>query len=250
MEELIPICVDTVKIHTRLGETVRANVQYFNIIVRDCPPYIPNPDVKDGYIRSSPVKRFTIPTERVWSWPDHPKDVHGDYTGAIIMLKSLDNKVLVLRNGNLWGLPKGVRNYKAFHALKEQSNECYFKNNVMPKTDSIVCTEEEVESAEDNIYRETLEETGIMIDVNKLVQVGPMDAAYTRFVYQLDFYACEHAKHILKNGTDHENDEMRWLTPEDLTQSLTLHRSSRHTKVFNHVTYLFLNDRFKVAGVS
>ena len=244
MEELIPICVDTVKIHTKLSEKVRTNVEYFNIVVLNCPPYIPNPEVKNGYIRAYPIKRFAIPAERTWLWPDHPKDVRGDHTGAIIILKSLDNKILLLRNGSLWGLPKGVRNYKMFHTLKERSNESYIKNSIMPKTDCIVFTEDEVESAEENIYRETLEETGIMIDVNKLVQVGPMDAAYTRFIYQLDFNAFEHFKHILENGTDHENDEMRWITPEELTQSLILHRSTRHSKVFNHVTYLFISDRF------
>ena len=243
MEEMVPIYIDTVKVNTKLGEVIRSNVQYFNIVVKNCPTYIPNPDIPDGFIRSSPITRYNISADvnRTWLWPEHPRDLRGDHTGAIIIIKSLDNKLLLLRNGHLWGLPKGVRNYTEFHLIKETCNTEYFNTGVMPKIDRCVTfKEDDVESPLDNIYRETLEETGIVLDKNKIVQVGPSDMAYTRFLYKLNFNASDHYKHIVQNGTDHENDEMKWITPEELQSMLLKHCSSRRTKVFNHVTYLFL----------
>lgn len=237
---MVPICIETVKVK----EITRTNVKYFNLIVTDCPPYIPNPEMPDGFIRQSPISRYNVSADvnRTWLWPEHPRDIHGDHTGAIIILKSLDNKILLLRNGHLWGLPKGVRNYTSFHNLKETCNAEFVKTGIMPKVDCASFTEDDVESSIDNICRETLEETGIILDKDKITQVGPMDSAYTRFVYSLNFNASDHYAHILKNGTDHENDEMRWITQEELNRMLLKHTSSRRTKVFNHVTYLFLGE--------
>jgi 8-oxo-dGTP pyrophosphatase MutT (NUDIX family) len=248
MEEMVPIYVSHVKIHTRLGEISRENVQYFNIVVHNCPHYIPNPNLTDGYIRNAPITRYNISADvnRAWIWPEHPRDLRGDHTGAIIILKSLDNKILLVRNGHLWGLPKGVRNYNAFYEIKETCTKEYFKTGIMPTIDSLLFQEDDVESPIDNIYRETLEETGIVLDKAKIFQVGPLDSAYARFTYQLDFNAAEHYTHILRNGTDHENDEMKWIAPDELQKMLVQHCSSRRNKVFNHVTYLFLGGGTQV----
>jgi 8-oxo-dGTP pyrophosphatase MutT (NUDIX family) len=172
-------------------------------------------------------------------WPDHPKDAFGDHLGAIVILQTLDNKILILRNDVLWGLPKGVRNYSEFHRIKTEFTE---SGEILKFDENYKF--EQVESESDNICRETLEETGIVLDPEKLIRWAGEDdpSAYTKFFYQLNFAAADYHEILLKNGTDHENDEMKWIDREELSTLLQLHRSSRHSKIFNHVTFMFLSQ--------
>jgi 8-oxo-dGTP pyrophosphatase MutT (NUDIX family) len=260
MEELVPICVRRVSVKTPLGDIVRDNIKYFNVVVKNCPPYVPNPEVKDGYIRAALISRIkgykqnlnlnTLdagPGTGKLEWPDHPKDTFGDHIGAIVILKSLDNKILILRNEHLWGLPKGVRNYTEFHKIKTQFTEIFNETGNCPTfTEPLLF--ENVESGAENICRETMEETGIELNPDNLVLwAGPEDqSAYTKFFYPVNFHAAEYAEILLKNGTDHENDEIKWIDYSELQQMLQQHRSSRQTKVFNHVTYTYLSQWARV----
>ncbi len=241
MEELFPICIRSVRIKTPLGDVLRTDVRYYNVIVKNCPPYIVNPKVRDGYIRETPITRIKnlradpVDPELRLSWPDHPKDIFGDYVGAIIILNSLDNKILILRNEHLWGLPKGVRNYTEFHRIKTEATAAGVGE------EEIVF--DQVETGVENICRETLEETGIRLNPEEVVSFDDEDrSAYTKYYYQLDFTAAEYADILKNNGTDHENDEMKWIDYQELDQMLQQHRANRQVKVFNHVTYIYLSQ--------
>jgi 8-oxo-dGTP pyrophosphatase MutT (NUDIX family) len=239
MEELFPICIRSVRIKTPLGDVLRNDVRYYNVIVKNCPPYIVNPNVRDGYIRKTPITRIknlrADPEQRL-SWPDHPKDIFGDYVGAIIILNSLDNKILILRNEHLWGLPKGVRNYTEFHRIKTELTN----GN---KAQEEVLVFDQVETGIENICRETIEETGISLNPEEVFQWDAEDnSAYTKYYYQLNFTAAEYVDVLQHNGTDHENDEMKWIDYHELDQMLQQHRANRQVKVFNHVTYIYLSQ--------
>jgi 8-oxo-dGTP pyrophosphatase MutT (NUDIX family) len=243
MEELAPICIRRVRIKTALGDILRENVRYYNIVVKNCPPYVPNPAVKDGYIRASPIQRLKAKGAIIQpvEWPDHPKDVFGDHVGAIVILNSLDNKILILRNDHLWGLPKGVRNFTEFHKIKTEFT-AVFESTGESKVFEEPVVFEQVETGVENICRETLEETGIVLNPYNLILYGGEDrSAYTKYYYQLDFVAADYLDILLKNGTDHENDELKWIDYKELNQMLQQHRQNRQAKVFNHVTYTFLS---------
>ena len=238
MEELIPINIDKVLINSVLGVFVRENVHYYNIIVNDCPPYVVNPKKSDNYIRSCPITRIKDMTKI--EWPDHPKDVHGDYMGAIILLESTDEKILLVRNGNLWGLPKGVRNFTSFNMLKNACTDQYLKYKTIPQFQYAEFFN--VESGIDNICRETLEETGIHLDPEKIITVDE-NCAYTKYYYKLDFSTSDYKDILETNGTDHENDELLWVDKPTLNNMLFNHRANKNIKIFNHVTYSYLNNR-------
>jgi 8-oxo-dGTP pyrophosphatase MutT (NUDIX family) len=240
-EELVPICVERVELQTDLGAVVRENVKYYNVVVRDCPPYVANPNVPNGFIRAAQIARLKHATLAGTGlcWPDHPKDASGDHCGAIIILVSQDNKILILRNGALWGLPKGVRNYRKFHDLKSACHEQYVRTGKAPVFPPIVF--DQVESPTENICRETLEETGIELKVENLIQWEGADA-YTRFVCYLDFAADQYGEILARNGTDYENDEIKWIDIKELQCMLLTHKSNRQIKIFNHVTFLFLTS--------
>jgi 8-oxo-dGTP pyrophosphatase MutT (NUDIX family) len=240
-EELVPICVERVELETDLGVVVRENVKYYNVVVKNCPPYVANPNVQNGFIRRDSIMRLkhTNLAGTGLCWPDHPKDASGDHCGAIIILVSLDNKILILRNGSLWGLPKGVRNYSKFHDIKTACYLEYLATGTTTVFPPMIL--DEVESASENITRETLEETGIKLDETQLVQWEGADA-YTRFVCQLDFTADHYGDILFLNGTDYENDEIKWIDMKQLNFLLQMHRTNRHAKVFNHVTFLFLSS--------
>jgi 8-oxo-dGTP pyrophosphatase MutT (NUDIX family) len=244
MEELAPICIRSVRIKTDLEDIIRENVRYYNIIVRECPPYIPNEHIKNGYIRAAPITRMNKYGGHMTNlaWPDHPKDIFGDHMGAIIVLNSLDNKILILRNEHLWGLPKGVRNFSEFYKIKTEFTALFEKSGGKSEKyfeDSVVF--ENIESGEENICRETFEETGIELDPHNLIRWDNTNySAYTKYYYQLDFTAEEYGCILLKNGTDHENDELKWIDYAELNNMLQQHKTNIKSKVFNHVTYKFL----------
>lgn len=226
------------------GPIERENTEYYNIIVKNCPEYIQNPTNKDNYIRSTCIKRYR--NENV-QWPDHPLSPGGDQMGAIIIIKSKDNKYLLVRNGKLWGLPKGVRHYKMFTELQEMCNKTYISTGEIPVFSQVVLDEEE--TSEENIIRETREETGIILSPEKLQRFQARRAGqhpYVRFYYTVNFTAEDYIKILERNGTDHENDEIMWQTQAEILKLLAKHREASSTKrIFNHVTYNYLLSYFK-----
>lgn len=241
MEEMIPIKIKKIiKDNTTLH-----NQQYYNVHVTDCPPYIQSPTDPYKYIRSRPIKRYQYDEHsEIYSWPEHPKNQRGENKGAIVLIESADGYYLILRNGKLWGLPKGTRSYLEFIRAREKAL----------KDPSLWIEEvrlDNEETAEANIIRETYEETGLLLDINKLEQPEPNDkvkynraSAYVKFFYKLDITALEYADILLKEGTDHENDEMRWVNLSEMNRLLDRHCDYRQKKIFNHVSYLFLLEMF------
>lgn len=246
MEELVPVKIKHVTIHTDLDIVTRENIEYYNIYVKDCPEYVQNPFDPYKYTRDQIIHRYQLNGNGV-SWPDHPLTVSGDHKGAIIIILSLDNKVLIIRNGKLWGLPKGVRNYTEFLRLRELTLNHY------KLTGEILChstaTFIDEESEKDNITREAYEETGIsLLSSNLDIYKGGDQYGYTRFIYHADFLASDYCKIIKQNGTDHENDELRWVSINELIQLVQQHQdvSKRSGKIFNLVSYKFLQQYLSI----
>jgi 8-oxo-dGTP pyrophosphatase MutT (NUDIX family) len=168
--------------------------------------------------------------------------------GAIIIIKSKDDKYLLVRNGKLWGLPKGVRHYKTFTQLQNVCNKTYLETGEIPVFTEVVFDEEE--TAKENIIRETLEETGIVLDPDKIVECSARrnQHPYIRFYYEADFTSYEYIKVLEQNGTDHENDEIMWQTETTILKLLSRHReasANSNKRIFNHVTYSYLLSYFK-----
>lgn len=241
MEVLVPIKIKHVTIYQPMGIITRENTEYYNVMVLNCPGYIQNPCNKDNYIRSSCIKRYR--NENV-QWPDHPLSVEGDHMGAIVIIRSKDDKYLMVRNGKLWGLPKGVRNFKTFTELQEICNQTYASTGTIPVFENTVFEDEE--SAEENIIRETKEETGIIMNPEQLFVYKKHNNhhPYIRFYYHYEYTAEEYIKTLEENGTDHENDEIMWQTQQEITKLLTKHREDSSKRIFNHVTYSYLVSYF------
>lgn len=233
---MLPIRIKSVIIHSSLGEISRENTEYYNIIVDDCPKYIQNPRYKNSFIREKNIVRYK---NDMVQWPDHPLNDLGENKGAIIIIKSIDNLILLVRNGKLWGFPKGARNYKGFAELKDKCISEYRETGCVPVFESIEFSEEE--SNLENVCRETLEETGIYINVMHLEQLDQSDhpASYTRYYYETTFTSDEYFSLLQRNGTDHENDELLWVTSDELDEMLKRHRKN---KVFNHVTFNYIKS--------
>jgi 8-oxo-dGTP pyrophosphatase MutT (NUDIX family) len=243
MEELIPLSIDHVLIKTSNRVIERKNVRYCNIHVKDCPPFIFKEE--DHYTRRDKIERLDfnlIATPgSCYYWPDHPRDNANELLGAIIILKSTDDKILLLKNRFLWGLPKGARNYVNFLKMKDELMLEYLNSGTL-KT-FIFAEFQEIETAEDNICRETLEETGIVIDKTNLQQWDDSDPSpYTKYIYELNFPASHYLTILKANGTDHENDEVKWINMKDLSTLLFKHKTNRLVKVFNHITYSYLHQ--------
>ena len=234
-ETSVPINVERVTIDTPLGPIVRRNVRYHNVLVPSLPNYIPDPVAVDTYVRSAPINR--LQTEHV-QWPDHPTMPNGKNTGAIVFIMSADDKVLLLRNGRMWGFPKGARNYKEFLRLKALTDQAFWNGCATPIHDSVSFSD--VETPEENAIREIQEETGIIMDPARLTRWG--EAPYTKFLYAFPHPAAMHRDILVANGTDHENDEMKWVTNAELMNMMEQHAQS--DRVFNHITYRYLCELY------
>ena len=237
----VPIIVKLVNIEAHLGTTTLHNAHYYNIMVLNCPKYINNKTRPDNYIREKDIVRLK---EDNVQWPNHPEGPNGKILGAIILILSKDNKVLLIKNGKLWGLPKGARNYLEYIKLKTQTESHYIETGNILQHDTALFNADLIESAEDNICRETLEETGIVIDVDKLQKL-PYTGSYTRFYYVFPYNSDMHSEHLDKNGTDYENDELQWVNYTLLDRMMKIHKDPYQNKMFNHVTYSFLEDYVK-----
>jgi 8-oxo-dGTP pyrophosphatase MutT (NUDIX family) len=245
-EQVIPVVIDKVIVENHLGKQEKHNQQYHNILVMniDDVKYIENYPHEDNYIRTTPIVRCY--DENV-IWPDHPLNINGKIQGCIIIIKSTNNKILLVRNGKLWGLPKGARNYKDFMECKKQTDEYYRKHHDILIHETAVFTDDRTESPVENVCRETLEETGIIINTEYLepllshFQINNY-CAYDGFCYMYPKDSTHHSEDLQQNGTDHENDELLWVTIAELKRLLSNHRSHNCHKVFNHITYGFLNE--------
>jgi 8-oxo-dGTP pyrophosphatase MutT (NUDIX family) len=245
-EHVIPVIIDKVIIETHFGKQEKFRQHYHNTLVLDLNDikYIQNQRRSDNYTREIAVVRCY--DENV-TWPEHPLNVNGKIQGAIIIIKSLDSKILLVRNGRLWGLPKGARNYNDFNDLKKQTDDYYRDNDDILVHEEAHFTNDRIESAVENVCRETLEETGIIIDQNFLTPIQShfqMNnyCAYDGFYYMYQKPSNGHLEDLKANSTDHENDELLWVDMEELALLLRNHRSHTHRKVFNHITYGFLEE--------
>lgn len=248
-EQIVPICIANITLKTYLGTTHKTNQSYHNVLVRDLEAvkYIANPRRDGNYIRSQPIVRYY--DENV-TWPEHPLNVHGRIQGAIAIIHSKDDRVLLVRNRKLWGLPKGARSYTAFLQLKAMTDEHFRRTGEILEHDSVIFDDEE--SSEDNICREVLEETGIIMDREALQllkyrnQSGSY-CAYDGYYYEYPKTSVEHEQDLTEHGTDHENDELLWVSRKELEQLIRNHRYGHRTggRVFNHVTYGYLEEYLK-----
>lgn len=239
-EEVVPVNIDTVTVDTHFGQDIRKCCSYHNTIVADLNSikYVPNQKRNDNYIREKSVVRCY--DENV-TWPEHPLDVNGKMLGAIIIIESQDDKILLVRNRKLWGLPKGARNYIDFMDCKRETDKVFRDTGTIISHKEAQFTKDRIESAIDNACREVKEETGITIDPDNIETVDYYQmnnrCSYDGFYYKYPNHASAHQNELLVNGTDHENDELLWVSRSDLKHMLHDHRSCNHPKIFNHITY-------------
>lgn len=246
-EIVVPIIVKSATISSLLGELKKTDMHYHNVLVKDLQgiKYIPNQRREGNYVRNKPITRYY--NENV-TWPEHPLNVYGKIQGAIAIIRSLDNKILLVRNRKLWGLPKGARSYKSFLDLKDKTDKHYRETGEVFVHETAIFNESE--TAVENVCREVCEETGIIIDTDRLKPLKYRNmsgsyCAYDGFVYDYERNAVDHYEDLKANGTDHENDELLWVTRDELDQLLKTHRTrynGAQTRTFNHVTYGYLEE--------
>ena len=241
-EIIVPIIIKDVTVSTDMGLIHRLNVHYVNTLVKNQSAivYVPVEGTPDNYIRKTAIQRDN--REDV-TWPDHPRNVNGKIQGGIAVINSLDNKILLVRNHRLWGLPKGARNYTEYTDLKHITDKHYRQTGEIYQHNSVAFAT--AETSLENICRETLEETGIIIDPSLLHPLNfshriSSYCAYDAYHYEYPHPAVQHLKDLQANGTDHENDELLWVTRADLKEMLVKHRKPYCSKVFNHITFWLL----------
>ncbi len=252
-EELVaPIFICEVVTETHLGTETKYNQKYHNVMVKNYEDvsYIPSNKREDNYVRSNPILRYY--NEKV-CWPEHPLNVDGKIQGAIAIIKSSDDKILLVRNRKLWGLPKGARNYRDFTRLKTETDDHFRTYGKILKHKFASFKNCDAESAIENVCREITEETGIIVNVNYLTSFycekgSNTYCSYDGFSYNYPKTASEHQIDLEKNGTDHENDELLWVSLAELNTMINDHRSS-FNKVFNHITIKFLDAYTKMNNV-
>lgn len=232
MEKCIPIEITRVAHQQQIYD----DMKIYNIFVQDCPPYVKKEPCH--FVREPPVSRYK--KEKHIDWPLHPSDSKGHIRGAIVLIKSSDQKYLLLKNNQLWGCPKGARHYHEFNVLKKQVHEAALKGHEIPKFSEEICFQNE-ETAEQNVMREATEETGLLLNPQNL-QVLPYNThSYVRFTYNYEKPATEYQPD--NSVIDHENDELKWFTAEEIQTMLSLHVKENY--IFNYVSFLFLRDHFQ-----
>lgn len=247
-EIVVPIIIKSVRTSSLLGDLNKVDQHYHNVIVKDLQAvkYVPNPRRPGNYVRNRPITRYY---DEDVTWPEHPLNIHGKIQGAIAIIRSLDNKILLVRNRTLWGLPKGARSYKNFLTVKDKTDQHYRETEQILVHDSAAF--EQSETAIENVCREVLEETGIIMDCDKLKEFNHRDnqsgsyCAYDGFIYDYDQTSVDHYKDLQTHGTDHENDELLWVSYDELQQLFKTHKNkhgSVQKRVFNHVSYSYLDE--------
>ena len=245
-EKVVPIIIASVTLETHLGILEKRNQHYHNVTVTDLPhvKYVINPLCADNYLRHNTIARHY---DEDVCWPDHPLNVNGKIQGAIAIIQSRDGKILLVRNRKLWGLPKGARNYYEFTKFKNLTDNHYRDTGEIIEHETANFTGDNVETSVENICREIQEETGIIVDTTLLEQFKCRShtstyCAYDGYYYPYPRNTAEYVVDLDKNGTDHENDELLWVMEDELQQLLKTHRHPSRPKVFNHITYSFLED--------
>jgi len=255
-EEVVPIRIREVVTQTHLGLTTKSNQSYHNVLVRDLNgvKYVRNERKEGNYIRDQPIVRNY--DENV-CWPEHPLNINGKIQGAIAIIRSLDEKILLVRNRKLWGLPKGARNYRTFLKLKAVTDRHYRETGDIIEHAEAHFTHDDVETSEENVCREVREETGIIIDPNSLEPFRYRNhsgsyCAYDGYYYQYPKTSEEFYSDLQQNGTDHENDELLWVSQQVLSGLLQNHRQNHRqgARIFNHVTYGYLEEYMKTHATS
>jgi 8-oxo-dGTP pyrophosphatase MutT (NUDIX family) len=252
-EQAVPIIVKHVTLETHLGTSEKTNQLYHNVLVQDLEVvrYVENERKEGNFIRKRPIIRCC--DENVF-WPDHPLNIGGQIQGAIAIIHSLDDRILLVRNRKLWGLPKGARNYREFIRLKSLTDNHFRKTGDIMEHEKANFTYDDAETPVENLCREVREETGITVDEQDLKpfkyrnQSGSY-CAYDGYYYEYPKTSREYIQDLQSRGTDHENDELLWVTHEELTKLLRDHRQNHRitpkTRVFNHVTFGYLEEYMK-----
>lgn len=252
-EQVVPIVVKKVTLETHLSTVVKTNQSYHNVLVHDlnAVKYIQNERRDANFIRKNTIIRHY--DENV-VWPEHPLNVNGQIQGAIAIIKSCDERILLVRNRKLWGLPKGARNYKTFIKLKALTDKHFRETGEVLVHEYAEFTNEDAESTIENLRREIREETGIIMEEQFLQpfkyrnQSGSY-CAYDGYYYEYPKSYTEYYQDLQINGTDHENDELLWVTHKELEGLLRNHRQNHrlgnHARVFNHVTFGYLEEYMK-----
>jgi len=185
-----------------------------------------------SYIHNIDRSELSIPSGTWWQF--HPKYETGkglyDYmTGSIVLITSTDSYVLLVRNNQKWGFPKGARYFLPYKKLVDKTIMHFTKTHNILWHDELVIDStkpEQQESALDNAYREVLEETGIDCSKTLYTQFVKSINGYDTFHLPLPCNASEYyEKYLLRNGTDTENDEIRWVLWNSLfDKSLSLNK--------------------------
>jgi len=245
-EQAVPVVIKHVTLETHLGTIEKTDQNYHNVLVSD-------EELKlikyvlcgtCNFIRQTPVERYD---DDCLCWPDHPLDITGRIQGAIAIIRSLDDHILLVRNRNLWGFPKGARNFSEFTRLKSLTDMHYLTTGHILTHDQASFTYDSVESSIDNVCREVKEETGIIIDTKHLEPFKCRYAAhgsycaYDGYLYKYPRLALDYVIDLQNNGTDHENDELLWVTRDVLEHMYYTHRCNMD-KIFNHVTFGYLDE--------
>lgn len=262
-EEIVdPILVKTLTVnssHATLPRGTYRNVRFWNVKPIVNAPYYWS-ILHQAFVRRRRIKRITNHDKYVkkhhLTWPIHPtgvfgSNVHGhqQQLGAVVVIESSDHRVLMVRNGKKWGLPKGARNFVEYQAVL---NSLPAEGNGLVVNSLILQTPE---TPEENIIREVLEETGIVLD-QALLQPVMLDRnkqhkhAYARFVYKLP-HPASHVFHeaclkaAYKAGLmDHENDEMRWIPVYDVIEMVRSTQSDHWRGSLNAISLAFLKDMY------
>ena len=235
MEALTPIRITTC--HVEPTQERFEHTNFYHVSVRDCPPYVPNNAHPLSWVREEPIQRFS---DESVEWPPHPRSSSGDLLGAVVLIRSADNHYLFVRNGSLWGLPKGARHYREFTRL---SSEVHRDPTVVF---NFICLRED-EGGIRNAQREVLEETGFELKREQLIEENQRNKhAYVRYVAHVPVRSDEYYEQVLRPQqdaglVDHENDEIRWWSEEEVR---TMLREPVHRRNMNYISYSFLRVHF------
>jgi 8-oxo-dGTP pyrophosphatase MutT (NUDIX family) len=226
-EYFVPIIVDQVFIDDQLQNKDRKKSYYNKVCTGSRTSYI---CTKPLTYRHN-IKRIPYLLDnhykKISDWPAHPIiDVHYPEnrppatSGAIVFIRSSDNYVLILESNKKWGFPKGSREYRKYQELVQLTARTFNLENIEPVVhESLYIDSSDIESDIENAHREVFEETGIDLDhsyyqkISANCNVGGYTAFILNFPHRADAY---YENYLKKNGTDHENDVISWVTYKDL----------------------------------
>ena len=222
--------------------------RYYNIVVANCPRYVWN-DALASFVRSEPIRRHKYNKKEAAKmkimWPPHPRNARGYVLGAVAILQCPDTqRILLVRNSSLWGLPKGGRNFKEHTVMRSEFVEAFNNNHPLPHFQLSHPWMEE-ETALENVQREVREETGIDLTKEHVEECNEgNNHSYTRFYCKLSF-PCRQYREVVERAThqgliDHENDEIKWFSIQELQQMVINHYSNRQ---LNFISFSFLRSR-------